>query len=200
MAQEDVQTDRTLIDAGTGFDQLDRLARELGWPLESVTEPDRQALADGQAIWSMTGLGSLHYIEDALSGEGYFVLRGHDRQELESVRARIAALVDSPGLQELKADVDRAPDSDALTTAVLRLALGAPEDPDPAVRTRIERALVDADERVRYFAVWASTYTGDRGLLPAIRRLAADDPSDMVRERAADVARAFDDEYRGEDS
>jgi hypothetical protein len=194
-------TRRRVLRPGTTVEHVDEFATDAGWSMAGVTERDRRAGTDGEVVWRADGhrlgkqvpkAGSLHYVQDAMFGIGYFYLSGTPHKVVEAMAASADEALTPWTVEELCAAFDESTDPRSRGQAALRLGLAAPAKPDRRIVGRIEAALADADARVRYASVFAASYTRYEAFLPALRAIAGKDDEEFVRDRAATTLRALD--------
>lgn len=194
-------TRRRVLRPETTVEHVDEFAKGYQWPMVSVTERDRQAGAHGEVVWQADGhalgkqvlkTGSLHYVEDAMFGIGYFFLTGRPKGVVESLATAAVQALKPWTVEELCHAFDQAADPRTRGQAALRLGLAAPVKLDQQVFNRIGAALADQDARVRYASVFAASYTRYEAFLPNLRAIADNDAEAFLRDRAAAMVRSMD--------
>jgi hypothetical protein len=194
-------TRRRVLRPETTVEHVDEFAKSVQWPMVGVTERVREAGTDGEVVWQADGhtlgkqvlkVGSLHYVQDAMFGIGYFFLTGRPQAVLETLAANAAQALDPWTVEELCQAFDQSDDPRTRGQAALRLGLAAPAQPDQQVVKRLGAALADQDARVRYASVFAASYTRYEALLPSLRAIAERDEEKFLRERAATALRSMD--------
>jgi hypothetical protein len=178
--------------------EVARYASAFRFPFEHEIAPDPAKDVARHLTWRITSQVLLHYSEDLETGLPYIYVTTslvdlglgymrHAEQHLPvySWDELVA------GADGQWAPADRA-------RALLRLALGAPREYDPALANRIFRAGRDADQGVRFAALYATSYTPDPKYRPFLRDLAANDPSPEIREDATYMLETFDEIGVGE--
>jgi HEAT repeat protein len=194
-------TRRRVLRPETTVEHVDEFAKNAQWPMVSVTERDRGAGTDGEVVWQADGhtlgkqvlkAGSLHYVQDAMFGIGYFFLTGKPKGPLEALAADATQALQPWTVEELCQEFDQSSDPRTRGQAALRLGLAASGKPDQQVVQRIGAALSDQDARVRYASVFAASYTRYEAFLPHLRSIAHQDDEGFLRERATIALRAMD--------
>ncbi|GLZ06727.1 hypothetical protein Acsp03_41930 [Actinomadura sp. NBRC 104412] len=194
-------TRRRVLRPETTVEHVDEFAKGAHWPMVGVTERDRESGTDGEVVWQADGhtlgkqvlkTGSLHYVQDAMFGIGYYYLTGRPKGVVETLAANAAQALDPWTVEELCQAFDQSGDPRARGQAALRLGLAAPPKPDQQVIKRIGTALADQDARVRYASIFAASYTRYEALLPNLRTIADKDEEEFLRERAAATLRSMD--------
>lgn len=186
-------TRRRVLRPETTVEHVDEFAKGVQWPVVGVTERDREGGTDGEVVWQADGhtlgkqvlrAGSLHYVQDAMFGIGYYFLSGRPKGVLETLATTLTQALAPWTVGELCQSFDESDDPRARGQAALRLSLAAPAKPDQQVVNRIAAALADQDPRVRYAAVFAASYTRYVAFLPSLRAIAAQDGEQFVRDCA----------------
>jgi hypothetical protein len=191
MNPERYQTRRYVMRPETSWEDAKPFAEAFNWSLASSTARDRDEGVDGQVIWQGDDVAALHYIEDAPSGIGYFVLTGEQERTVEALAAQAAEMLKPWTLDDIFADFDDAADAQERAQRILRVGLAAPSEFHQGVFDRIKNMLSDSDPRVRYAALWATTYAGYPEFVPLIEDVVASDPEDWVRDHAEAVLSAY---------
>lgn len=194
MSSDRHQTHRYVVRPETTWEDVDRFARALGWPLVRTIYQDREEGVDGQVIWQALDVAALHYIEDAISSIGYIVVTGQQERTAEAVAEQAAEALNAWSLDELFEAFDGVSDARSRAQMALRIGLAAPPEFNEGVLSRITKVLSDSDPRVRIAGLWATTYAVYPEFVSAVRKIAEDEKVDWVRERAKGILKAFETE------
>jgi hypothetical protein len=135
-----------------------------------------------EVVWRYKG-ATAHFIDDEIAGLGYFAFTAH----FPALEARIHADFDTfDPSEELVADYAEA-EARAKQSLHAGLLADCEEHRDAAFEL-LRRRLADDSAAVRQAAIRGAAYTSDRAWEPQLAQMAADDPSQGVREEAARVA------------
>lgn len=192
-------SDRLVLRPGSARGAAAAFARRFDWPLVEDIARDTDQGVDGLCEWEAPEpLRSFFFCEDADFGLPYVAVSGIDREAVDTVVAEIRRTLRPWTLPELCTAADTASGADtALAESMLLIGLAVPNDHTAEVFERLLAGMRHADEKVRWAAIWATTYTGYDAFIPALRTAADTDATPWVRARAATVLDVFE-EMRGE--
>jgi len=192
MDQPAYQSGRYVMRPHVGWERVDAFANRFGRQLVHSNERSRTDGVDGQSIWADGTGPAVHYIVDATAGIGYVVITGDDRSAAQRVEHEVVRDLQPWVLDELLAAFDEAEELRDRMQYVLRIGLAAPEGFDENSFARISAGLSADDHRIRYAALWATTYTGYQEFVPVIEsHLLVDGEEEFVQVRARSVLDSF---------
>lgn len=173
--------------------EVSRYAEAGGFRLIQDVAADPSRGVERQLTWLIATQLWLQYTEDLETGLPYVhVVASVANFGLSYIRQAEQHL-SVYTWDELLAGADAAPEGETRAKALLRLALGSPQQYEPALAERIFRAGQSPDEAVRVAAVYATSYSPSGRYRPFLRELAANDPAARVRRDATNMLGAFDD-------
>ncbi|AQW48343.1 hypothetical protein ACIQPP_48070 [Streptomyces violaceusniger] len=159
---------------------VDVLSRQLGWPLQSEREEDRDEWTPRQIVWGVGPAITLQYQEDLLSDLAYLFVVGSDPKAVQNTLDIAAAHLPVWTLTGLVDAVRGETDPDDLPYAIHRLGLGAPRQFDEDVYACITEHIRSEDPEVRDSAVWAVTYEPWPEHVDALRELLSTNSDDEL--------------------
>lgn len=194
MAGDPVFTSRRLVlRDSVSPDEVELLAKSLGWQLACYVKRDADRGIDFSATWRADDVTSVHFIEDDYAQERYFVVSGSAYGQVEEVLNDIEAGIAVWSLDEMLLEVDGNIYPASKAKAVLRLGLGAPLEAVDSVLGRILTASRNPEPRVRRRAVRAIAYTPWPGYRERLEEIAEGDPDETTAREAGVLLRALAD-------
>lgn len=176
-----------------GDEVLDELAGGLGWLLIADNSEEQYARHSRERSWQVSDSLFVHMIGDNLSGYCAFTVTSTDSHQMSKFTELLVLELNPFTRAELLAPVPESADAVERMHAVMRLALGAPEEFDPEMYDRVVLAAADPEPGVRDAAVWVSAYVAWPMMRQLLRRVAEQDPVDEVRMDAENLLRMYDD-------
>ncbi|WP_327129800.1 hypothetical protein [Streptomyces sp. NBC_01727] len=139
-------------------EQAERCAESLGWPCrgEIPADPD-QGIPYEVQWWAGPGL-ILHFLVDDLSGSAAVCVSGDSRDVVEAAVELVKSQIPFNSFEGLRNAVDTAVGSMDAARALIRAAIGAPQDFDDGLFSRVGSLLFGADPVLQEAAVWAVSY------------------------------------------
>ena len=185
------RTKRYVLHPDRGWEDVNALAEELGWPLEYSTPRNQAEGADGQMTWQSASGVSLHYTVDATFGVGYLTLAGPDEDTVAPFTTQATNALEPWKLDELYNRFDNETDFVERGKLTIRIGLAAPQKFTEACFRRIKESLTGDDPRIQLTGVWASTSTGYQEFVHSVRQVAETASEEWLRTRAESVLAAF---------
>ena len=164
-----------------------------GWRIVSETPPGVPRNAPREIVFS-TGQAdaAVHLCEDDITQNSYAFAVGGSKDGAEALIGVLERALPSWSVARLLTEVDRGAGFDEKGRALIRLAIAAPKEFDPAVFERVRDCLIHPDERLRALAIWATSYTPWPEYRRLLANVAAEDASKQIRDRAARMFASFD--------
>lgn len=169
------------------------LANELKMTkIREVSAPDRQTIVR-EIAWEAGRGVRLYYAVDYLSACFFIVIEGYSiecNDDYEYFRRLVMVAIEVLypwSLDKLLEEVDSySPPANPrdLARAVIRLGVGAPNDYNDEVFTRISHAMRSPEAWVRKAAIWATAYLRWPQFLPLLSQVADSDADPQLRSEA----------------
>jgi HEAT repeat protein len=165
-------------------------AIERGW-VGTTTPGDPEAGTISETVWMMSRDASLHFLVDDQTDCAYVYTAANSARACQAAEQEVMRHLEVIDRSELLASFDQAESPSEKRQAVLRVALGAPDEVDDDTFRRVLEAMRESDPEVRKAAVYATSYSPSRRFLPLLESALRDDPSPDVREHAATLIEAY---------
>ncbi|WP_158101722.1 HEAT repeat domain-containing protein [Streptomyces pharetrae] len=165
-------------------------AIEHGW-VGTTTPGDPEAGTINETVWMMSQDVSLHFLVDDQTDCAYVYTAANSARACQAAEQEVMRHLDVIDRSELLASFDHAESPSEKRQAVLRVALGAPDELDDDTFHRVREAMRESDSEVRKAAVYATSYSPSRRFIPILKSAFREDPSPDVREHAATLIEAY---------
>lgn len=187
------ETERVVLRERPGEPVVAQLAAAADWTLLADNAGEHYARYTREQSWGVRRGLHLHMIGDVLSEFCALSVVSQDRAEGEQFRRLLIEHLNPLTRDELLEPFVDVTEPGERMLRLMRLALGAPTEFDPAVYERIARSAGDPDARARDATILAASYAAWPQLRAVLRQLADHDPEMSVREDAANTLRMYDD-------
>jgi len=161
---------------------MEELAQAFLWRRISERPADPARDIKHRIRWEVFPGVDVTYLEDPAVASSYSIVTSTvGAPPVDSVSAVLEAAPHVLLPDELIGDVESAADPEALSIAIVRLGLGAPEQPDDRFVERISAAADDPSDLVREAAIWAMTFAEWPVFRTTLTRLKHGDPDERIR-------------------
>jgi hypothetical protein len=185
-------TRRFVLAPGTGIADVAAFADSHGWKKVEEGPADPTAGIGPWAIWRGPDDVEMHFVEDAIFHQGYYVLAGPEPALVDAIAAQAEDVLEPWDIDELVELHDEAENDKRRTTSTMLLALSSGPAFDERVYTRLLGVLEDPDDSIRGVGVSASLYARYPQLRAALEAIAESDPATDLRVRARTILEEFD--------
>jgi hypothetical protein len=194
-------SDRMVLRELAAEEGVQRFASEFNLTkTRELSAPERQGIVR-EVTWEVNPGLKMHYAVDYLSATAFIVVEGDEDKHSSQLAGAVVDGLDPWTLDELLDEVDLevalyddgSTGSGSVAQAVIRLGVGAPNEYNEEVFTRISDAMRSAEAWVRKAAIWATTYSRWPQFLPLLSEIADTDPDKEIRSEARLMV-DFDDE------
>ncbi|MER5940173.1 HEAT repeat domain-containing protein [Streptomyces sp. NPDC001928] len=160
---------------------MDAITRSAGWQVVDSNAERGDANYKKTVTWGVAPELWVTYVEDLITQVSVVIVFGVDRNAVETLADRIAALLTPYSRQELLVMPSGETPKAEQARYLVRLALSASDSFDPEIFEKIQTAAGDRDPEIRNAAAWAIVYLSWPQCESLLRRLAENDPDERVR-------------------
>jgi hypothetical protein len=185
-------TRRFVLAPGTGVADVAAFVESQGWEKTEEGPADSTAGIGPWAIWRAPDGVEMHFVEDAIFHQGYYVLTGPKPELVDAMAAQAEDVLEPWDIDELVELHDEAEDDKRKTTSAMLLALSSGPAFDERIYTRLLGLLEDPDVSVRGVGVSAALYARYPQLRAVLEAIAEGDQATDLRVRARTILEDFD--------
>jgi hypothetical protein len=183
---------RIVVDPSHTQKEAERVAWRLNWDFKDYVKKAEDV--PYEVIYSTQDGAEVHFLEDHVIGERYFVL---EKKKAESIAKKIRKEVKTISVDDIPSYVE-ASDAEKVKHGIAFSALLAPEKFDKRFFAWFERGFTHESAEVREQTIVASGYVGWPQLREKLQELAEGDTDNAIRKSAKRMLEGFELHDRGE--
>ncbi|MFF7714403.1 hypothetical protein [Streptomyces sp. NPDC007988] len=197
MGAKQLLSRRLVLRSSTDEESVDEYAARLGLARHADIPADEEEGVPRQILWHAGSGPALHYREDLFSGLPYIVFTSQDAGALHEAVELAEVALDTWRIPDLWRAVDTGRDSDQWPEDILRMGLGAPEEFDEEIFSRVIDALHSDRDDVCEAGLIATTYQPWDAYVEPVRELLL---REGLSKPLAETAQTILDEFGAADS